>query len=1377
MHKPSFILCLLLLVVLIGTLGVTQLAAAQQTVILSGRVTDSAGNAVSGATVNLEDPGWVGQETDANGNYRLSVPPGTYRLRVRPRHGPLISQKIERLNLSTNTTRNFALEAGVTLSGRVTNSTGQPVPWAWLAVHSGDYQEIGFGQADASGHYSLGVPMGTYQVDVYHEDFIDRSLEGVTVAQATVLNITLESGVMLGGKVIDEMGQPVSDALVCAHLPTEQQSEGTCRYSELEGTFQLQVAPAVYVVTVRPVFPLRPTRLRRVEVSGEGVTGLVLTVSRDPMPFVPDDPPKAALISLSAPTTDGEVTLTGAAGAVVPHSMVVAITVETGHFTTAQATASGSFRARLFAPAGTSIFVKADPVGTTVAQFLVSSSDADIPAKPGTLSALPGTILRVAAPSGAGVPVGDAGRSYFDALPVWTFQGSLARHTFAPGDPLRVRGTVRVDSPALQGVNALQVTAGLRLERLSDTDGSNILRHNTFASTFLTPTGLPIEREPRYADAGLDVYRQVPLAKMTATQAEAEIDLTLPLPSDLPAGCYRPFLNLDFPGMPRENPPSRPVILPDFSTRPHHEARLPIIQVGSPALPRLSWPLLLDTLSNGSRGILAEEDAGRFGTAQRILIPSETFVIPRLSAASNQPLTYRLEPFVPAVGGGNAVRIYSPNIPFQFPSGSLNVTIHRPDGTERVLGPAPFVQSRLKGLVDEEGFLLDGGGGHIGDAYQLTTLDPRFEVTFTQDGLHVITVEGTIDDIWGNTWTGGGTYEVHIGRVLTLDTAVLPGTPFEVGDGFNPGLVISPPLTAEVEVRLQHVPHSDIGQFQERVILGQTNRFGYFQPAGNSVVFEQPGEYRVDITARGEDVEGQLWMGSRTWGGVVAPVDPLIVAHGRRGIDTQDTIGPQWFTRDQIGIPVGNNHVPFPFQSGDVQWLEEADSAIPLITFHDPGRQLTELLRQREREEGLVPREGPGSFAERVVVGETPLFSSRPDGDDPHLDPAKVDLWAYSYRSVQRPLVRVREEISEDKIPNPYWRFDDRYAGQIGVGTHGDLPGEFKFQYGAAVLHGSALDQAHYAIHGSLFVLVPDDDPDGTRTFPPFQGNGGGPSGGPLFTLKGEEIDLFIHLTGVRPGSVLETGNTFALVGAIGPTLPAQVTYTVTAPDGSRRTFSGVANAIGYYYEPGDNFIVDQPGRYTVDLRVTYDGSTSAGQVTAPFPQGHVLGTARGRFSVYVVSLHSIPLTVDMPRHNFLTAPADFTITASTPTGMTLTDGHMTALIPGVVLEDESLSVRNNGLTYDYDPVGLAAGVPILDVERNGQPVAADVVTVSLFGEGTDSEGQPHYAARVVTLHGPEFLNLTPVAPGPNAIRDLEPLGVGRRAACTSRGSSCVSFF
>ncbi len=1359
MHKPSTILCLLLLVVLSGWLAVnTQPALAQQTVTLSGRVTDAAGQAVPGVRVSLERlPGYIytdGQDTDSNGDYRFSVPSGRYLLKVWAQ-GPLIARERE-LSLSTNATQNIVLETGVTLSGQVTGPGGQSPPGVYLSVRDDAGQQISFAWTD-DGHYSLGIPAGTYQIDVVSEDFIDRRLEEVAVAQDTVLNIILEAGVVLGGKIVDDGDQPVSNAQVCVHLSTEEFWEGFCTNSEDGGSFQLQVTPGVYVVTIRPVFPLHRTR-QVLEVSEEGETDLVLTVSRDPMPFVPDDPPKAALISISAPTAEGEVTLNGAAGSVAPHSTVVAITLETGHVATAQATDRGSFRAALFAPAGTSILIKADPVGTAVAQFL--SLEADANTKPAVLAGLPGTILRVAAPPGGGIPIGGAGRSHWDTLPAWTFQGSLTARTFAPGDPLRVRGTVRVASSVLQGVDNLQVNAALRFERLSDSDGSSLLRRSIFASTFVTTTGLPIEREPQWWDEGLNQYQERPLVKTTTDQVEAKLDLTLTLPADLPAGYYRPFLTLFFPDMPMEHSPSRPVILPDFSISPSDTARLPIIRVGSPALPHLDWVLLLDTLSNGSRGVLAGEDADRFGIAQRILTSSETFVIPRQSTASGRLLTYRLEPFVPAGGAGSAGRLYVPHIAFRFPSGSLTVRIRQPDGAERVLGPAPFVQSRLKSLVNEEGFLLDGGGGHITDAYQLTTLGPRFDVTFTQDGPHVITVEGTIDDIWGNTWTGGGTYEVHVGRVLALDTAVLPGTHFEVGDGFNPGLVVSPPMTTEVEVRIQHIPHSDISQLEERVIRGQTNRFGYFQPAGNSVIFDQPGEYRVDVTARGRDALEQLWRGSRTWGGVVAPVNPTIVAHGRRGIDQQNTIGPQWFFFDQLSRNGETPHVPFPFQSGDVTWVEEAgdvDSSLPVLTFHDPSRQLTALLRQRGGES--VPLGvGAGSFAERVVVGETPLFSSRPDGDDPHLDPSKVDLWAYSYRSVQRPLVRVREEISEDSIPNPYWRFNDRYAKQIGVGAHGDLPGEFKFQYGAAVLHGSALDQAHYAIHGSLFVLLPENDPDGTRTFPPFQGNGGGPSGGPLFTLKGEDIDLFMHLTGVRPGSVLETGNTFALVGAIGPTLPAQVTYTVTAPDGSQRRFSGWANEIGYYYEPDDNFIVDQPGRYTVDLQVTYDGSTSAGQVTAPFPTGHVLGTARGQFSVYVVSPHSMPLTVDLPRHDFLTAPSDFTVTASTPTEMTLTSGHMTALMPGVVLEDGPLSLRNNGLTYDYDPVSLAAGVPILDVERDGRPVAADVVTVSLFGEGTDSEGQPSYAARVVTLHGAEFLNLTPVAPGPNAIRDLEPL-------------------
>ena len=1091
MPKQHSVLRSLVLIYLSGWLGIaTQPAEAQQTVTLSGRVTNSAGQAVPDAFVTLfRMPGyiWIGEpRTDENGAYRFSVPPGTYLLAVRPQRGPLIAQRIP-LTLSTSTIRNIVLEAGVTLSGRVTGPDGQPVPW--VGIWPGD---VSFGYTDASGYYSLGVPAGTYRIYVEESDgLLDKALEGVEVTQDTVLNITLNTGIVLGGKVVDDEDQPVPDARVCARLPTEELWESVCSETETEGRFQLRVHPEVYVVTATPPAPLQPTR-HRLEVSGEGVTGLVLTVSRQPMPFVPDDPPKAALIRISPPTADGEVTLTGAAGSVTPGSAVFAATLNSGHFATAQATASGSFTATLFAPAGTSILIKADSVGTSVAQFVNLFFNDSRGEAIQRIPALPGTIVRVADPPGVGIPVGGAGRRGYSSLPAWTFHGAINTRTFAPGDSLQVHGTVRVDSSALQGVDALQVEIQLGLE---GTERSSLVHPiSSSASTFLTPTGLPIERIGMYWLTGFDQSRTVPLVKAAATQVEAEVDLTLTLPSDLPAGYYRPFLQFYFPDTPAEQPPSRPFI--ETGEDGLGTLILPSIKVGNPAPPRLDWVLLLDTLSNGSRGVVAVEDADRFGIAQRILTSSETFVIPRIGAAG-QPLTYRLEPFVPSVSLASTSfgsLPNSPRIPFEFPSGSLTVRIRRPDGGESVLGPAPFVQSRSKSLVDEEGILLDKGGGHIADAYQLTTLDPRFDVTFAQDGLHIITVEGTIDDIWGHTWTGGGTYEVHVGRILALDTAVLPGTHFEVGDGFNPGVVISPPITAAVEVRLQHVPHSDISQLEEQVIRGRTNRFGYFQPAGNSVVFEQPGEYRVDITVTGRDAQEQLWMGSRTWGGVVAHVDPLIAAHGRRGIDAQETIGPQWFFFDDIPQNGTTPHIPFPFQSGDVTWVEEKegdiDSALPVMSFHDPSRQLTALLQRRG--EGGGNLQLPGSFAERVVVGEAPLFSSRPDGIDPFVDPTKVDLYAYSYRSVQRPLVRVREEISEDNIPSPYWRFNDRYANQIGVGAHGDLPGEFKFQYGAAVLHGPALDQAHYAIYGSLFVLLPDDDSDGSRTFPPFQGNGGG---------------------------------------------------------------------------------------------------------------------------------------------------------------------------------------------------------------------------------------------------------------------------------------------
>ena len=95
------------------------------------------------------------------------------------------------------------------------------MPGVYLSVQNEAGQEISFGFSNESGYYSLGVPVGAYQIGVSSDAFLDKTVEGVEVVQDTVLNIALESGVALGGKVVDDEGQPVPNAQVCAHLPAE----------------------------------------------------------------------------------------------------------------------------------------------------------------------------------------------------------------------------------------------------------------------------------------------------------------------------------------------------------------------------------------------------------------------------------------------------------------------------------------------------------------------------------------------------------------------------------------------------------------------------------------------------------------------------------------------------------------------------------------------------------------------------------------------------------------------------------------------------------------------------------------------------------------------------------------------------------------------------------------------------------------------------------------------------------------------------------------------------------------------------------------------------------------------------------------------------
>ncbi|MEK6374264.1 MAG: hypothetical protein AABO58_16375 [Acidobacteriota bacterium] len=1033
--------------------------------------------------------------------------------------------------------------------------------------------------------------------------------------------------------------------------------------------------------------------------------------------------PVASRITTGVPDVNYQTAVTGAASAVEPNADVALVTIETGHYATARAAADGTFSASIFAPRGAAILVKSDPQHAFVPQ--IAAGPALVQGHLSQLLSLQGTIARVDVPAPQnGVAFAGAGVDPALNQASWIVEGTVAKRQFSPGDTIEVTGTYTLLASTLGSAVNPRFGPGLTLELLSDSGGRPATAWSLFDSATMTPTGLPIERTPSF---GPSVAVSRPLT-VNGTKASGTFTATYNIPVDFRPGHYLLRLGVGVQGVPM--PPldetvRRTTFVTQFRGR-ENMASVAVIRIGAPAAPRFAPILLMNDSSEGHRGAIAVEDRGRYAPANHIATATETTIVPRVDPRTGAARRYSLEPFTLSLGvGDRGGKLAGPLIPLRFPSGSLTVSVRAPSGTTRTLGPAPFRQWHLVGPATRDGQTMEGGP-HITDAFQLRTLDPSFEISFNEDGRHTVTVDGTVDDLWGTAWRAGGTYEIDVARPLVIDSAVIPMTPFEVSNQILPAVHLAPPVPADVDVRVRHGSRS--ARF-----TGKANRFGHFA-SPDWFAFASAGEYRIDVTASYRDAAGTLWMGTRTWGGVVAPRDTPIIAHGRRGIDEQpDGEKQQWYFRSQTGDPMGRDHLQFAFHSGDVMWLQEGDSAIPIITFQDPTGSVTAAVTKLYN----AARPTVGPFSDRVTKGEIPLFSASSNGFDVSLAPDRAEAWGYSYAAVERPLVRVREVIAEDG-PMAYWRFNDRYGGQTGSGVNGDLPNDFKFQFGGVVLRGPLFDPPRYAIYGSLFVLVPTDDPGGgSRVFPPFQGNGSGPSGGPLFKLKGKDIELFFHPTGVRPGTVLVQGDTASFAGYSAPMLPSKIAVDITAPSGRVRTVKGQANRIGWFYDPGSDFAVDEPGVWKAKVKITFDGvlPSTSGQLSAPFPTGGVLGSRDGEFYFYVVRGDSTALAVN-PATQFL-RPADGPITFTITPPPALHDVQLTytTTMPGFILEEGTTAA----LAYTYDAQRLAGDFPNLDLTDHEHSAGADVITISLLVSGTDAAGKRQFAARMIVIAGEEL--------------------------------------
>jgi len=575
---------------------------------------------------------------------------------------------------------------------------------------------------------------------------------------------------------------------------------------------------------------------------------------------------------------------------------------------------------------------------------------------------------------------------------------------------------------------------------------------------------------------------------------------------------------------------------------------LPMVKLGDAETPRIPVTLLNDTPSWGSggiRGIVAREDEGRFALGSRRAAQGP-FVASTREPLSGRHIRYILEPYLPTLGY-SGFTYAGPQITFlpldQSDLGSLSVTLTFPDGDSvNLANDAPIIQTFVAGS-SQTSYPVPLSFAGPGRTYALTTGLDSLELDFDQYGLHTVSLTGTLRTLRGQQLIMSGTYDIWVAEPLDLSLGTFEGTPLEVGDEWSPVVVVEPGVPAEVEVIINHYVDGDSTKKQSFRTSGRANRFGYFV-ADETWKPEAHGEYIVRVIATYTDpTDGTMWMGTRTGASTVATPDTPLIAHGERtsslassiGLDTMHT----WFVARAINPEEPSSADNYPFFRGDVLWLEDADPIGPSVTLEDPKGILDIIAPQvaNNYTYGLGPNRLEFPDMKKLSIHTTV-------GEGGHHRPDAVDSWAYWYTSSIRPDVSVQHTVHSGKGSNhSHWYGSDTYNCQIGLacygawgdelgGREGDEEGDIKLFFGGAVVKGAQAQ--HFVPYASMAVIINEGEraPIGNRLCPPYQGAAGGlATCGPILTIQGREVDLFVTPTGTRPGSVLEIGDTFVFSG------------------------------------------------------------------------------------------------------------------------------------------------------------------------------------------------------------------------------------------------------
>lgn len=610
-----------------------------------------------------------------------------------------------------------------------------------------------------------------------------------------------------------------------------------------------------------------------------------------------EDPPYAPLIAVTQ--QDGQtVVIRGEAGAVFPAAQVAVRNVYTGDTVFASAAANGSFQATLN--------------GTDAMPYQVNTARAYPLAERDTYNLIPGSGVIVYPPTIAENNFSIGGELSYGAS-YWLADGTLNALNYEPGDEFSLALNARLFAPDSDPSLMYTLRGELALRRLFDAEGRALATDAGagmgWSSELLL--GLPVlghtqpdtplaQSEPVHTQATFPPDEEATEEPTSETIIPGEITVSLELSGTMPEAAPG-WYGLVFSGtaaigdsQPFDWYANRVFSAAAPETEGDSATMLPLLlQIGDAAAPRLLWSVL---------NTVATEDSDQSGTANLIHHTPENPVF--------MPGTYSLEP-----------RLYSSSLP---PLVSGNIRL-RSENASASVSAYPALRDGLP---------------------YLETYDEGFAQEFLASGdVQEIDVSGTVEDAFGQRYTGGGTYTVQFAEPLTIHSPILAGTPFVIGQSFPANFTISPHIPdAEKRVTLRFLTRD--GALNERAI-------------SEDFTFTEPGIYVVDFHAQAEANE-TAWAASQRIAGVVTAPDSA--TSGVRGLANYARSPQVWYDTEVFPadarptLPILN----FPFFPGDVVSLPDSaeaalnpllgNGATQLLSVVHPGLRVRQFVRADEAE-------------------------------------------------------------------------------------------------------------------------------------------------------------------------------------------------------------------------------------------------------------------------------------------------------------------------------------------------------------------------------------------------------------------------------------------